>query len=237
MNSQNRRYSAVLTGALIAISLGACGTKEISATDAEKDVKAGALAPKGITATVVCPDKTKAEKDKTIKCKVTDVKKNRAVITATIQNDDGKLGAFKGDTKKLQYAVIQKNATTAANAKGVNGSVFCAQTTDPKPGAVYSCFASVKGSGLGRVKVTQTDAKSNVTVAVVKRKLRTRQIESNIRSALSKRGINANVSCPPRVTSQQGSTFTCTVSANGKSLKVVATQQDSAGNFKLKVQK
>lgn len=237
MTSKTRRYAAALITALVAISLAACGTKEISADDAAKDVKAGALAPKGIKATVTCPDKTKAEKDKTIKCRVRDAKKNKATITATIQNDDGKLGAFKGDTKKLQYAVIQRNATKQANAKGVDGNVFCAQVQEPKQGATYSCFASVKGSGLGQVKVTQIDDKGDVSVKIVRRKLRTRQIEANLRNALSKRGITANVSCPARVTSQVGSTFTCTVSANGKTLKVIATQQDAGGNFKLKLQK
>jgi Domain of unknown function (DUF4333) len=237
MTTKHRRSTAVVIGALVAVSLAACGTKEISAKDAAKDVRAGALAPIGVRAAVVCPDKTKAKKGKQITCRVKDADGKKGTVTATMTNDDGKLGKFEPDVKKLQVAVIQKNATTAAAAKGVDGKVFCPSTITPKAGSTYTCFASVKGSGLGQVKVTQTTPKSEVTVAVVRRKLRTRQIQANIRKALSKRGINATVTCPPRVTSKLGSTFQCTVSANGKSLKVVATQTDSSGNFRLKVQK
>jgi hypothetical protein len=47
----------------------------------------------------------------------------------------------------------------------------------------------------------------------------------------------AVVQCPKRVTSEKGKTFSCTVRnpANGKTLTVVATQQDDLGNFDLKV--
>jgi hypothetical protein len=238
MNTKTRRGTVVLAGALAAVSLAACGTKEISADDAAKDVKLNVLTPRGITATVTCPDKTKAEKDKTIKCTVKDSDGNRGTVVATIEDDKGKLGGYTSDVKKLQLAVIEKNAAETGASKGISGKVNCPSSTEPKKGAVFFCTAKITGSGFGVVLVRQTDAASKVDVTVQKRKLRTRQIEGNIRSALTKRGITATVTCPAKVTSQKGSTFTCTIkAANGRSLKVVATQKDSEGNFSLDVQK
>jgi hypothetical protein len=86
------------------------------------------------------------------------------------------------------------------------------------------------------VLVTQKDAASNVEVRVQRRRLRTAQIERNISKAVRKQGINAQVKCPARVTSQKGKTFECKVRnpANGRELTIVATQKDDEGNFDLK---
>ena len=88
------------------------------------------------------------------------------------------------------------------------------------------------------VIIDQTAEDSSVRVRLQKRKLSTSQIEANITKAVKKRGIDAQVDCPNKVTSQKGSVFRCTVRnpANGKQITIVATQKDSEGNFDLKVE-
>lgn len=239
MTRTTRIGGLVLLAALVMTALGACGTKELSSKDVAKDVTTGALAPRGITgATVKCPAKTKAEKGKKVKCAVRGSDGSKGTVTATVKDEDGKLSAYKPDLKKVQLAVIEKNAAEAGRSKGISGKVNCPTASEPKRGALYFCTANISGSGFGVVILTQKNTAGDVSVRVQKRKLRTRQIEASIRKELTKQGITATVSCPSRVTSQKGSTFACHLkAANGRRATVVAKQKDSAGNFSLKVQK
>jgi hypothetical protein len=225
--------------ALAMTVLAACGTKELSSKDVAKDVQTDVLAPRGVKgATVTCPKKTKAEKGKKVKCSVRGSDGSKGTVTATVKDEDGNLGAYKPDLKKVQLAVIEKNASEAGRSKGISGKVNCPTASEPKKGALYFCTANISGSGFGVVILTQTNTAGDVSVRVQKRKLRTRQIEASIRKELTKQGITATVSCPSRVTSQKGSKFSCRLkAANGRSATVVATQKDSAGNFSLKVKK
>ena len=230
--------------ALLAISalagLAGCGTEKLSDTDVAADVKKGALAPRGITgARVRCPDETEAKKDAKIRCSASDADRNRGTVTATVLDEDGKLGRYKADVDKLQLAVVEKNAAEAGSSKGIDGDVSCPGGTKPKKGAIFFCTADIEGSGTGIVLVTQKDAASNVDVKVQRRRLRTVQIERNISRAVRKQGINADVKCPPRVTSQKGKTFRCKVTnpANGREITIVATQKDDEGNFDLKAKR
>ena len=217
--------------------LGACGTKELSSKDVAKDVTTDVLTPRGVTgATVKCP-KTKAEKGKKVNCTVRGSDASKGTVNATVKDEDGNL-SYKPDLKKVQLAVIEKNAAEAGRSKGVSGKVNCPTASEPKKGALYFCTANISGSGFGVVILTQKNTAGDVSVRVQKRKLRTRQIEASIRKELTKQGITATVSCPSRVTSQKGSKFACHLkAANGRTATVVATQKDSAGNFNLKVQK
>jgi hypothetical protein len=218
--------------------LAACGTEKVSDADVAKAVKAEVLVPRGITvARVKCPAETEAKRDAAIKCSVVDKDKNRGTVTATVLDEDGKLGRYQADVDKLQMAVIETKAAEEGEAAGIKGKVVCPDNTKPKKGATFFCTADIENSGFGVVVVTQEDEASDVDVKVQRRRLRTAQIERNITRAVRKQVSGASVSCPPRVTSQKGKTFECTVRnpANGKSLTVVATQTDDLGNFKLKV--
>lgn len=239
MTRTTRTGGFALLAALAMTVLAACGTKELSSNDVAKDVKADVLAPRGITgATVKCPDKTKAEKGKKVKCTVTSSDGSKGAVTATVEDDGGNLGGYKPDLKKVQLAVIEKNASESGRAQGISGNVNCPTATEPKKGALYFCTAKISGSGFGVVILTQKNTAGDVSVRVQKRKLRTRKIEASIRKELTKQGVTATVSCPARVTSQKGSRFSCKLKgANGRTLTVVATQKDSKGNFSLKVKK
>jgi hypothetical protein len=186
---------------------------------------------------VKCPAETEAKKDAAIKCSVVDKDKNRGTVTATVLDEDGKLGRYQSDVDKLQMAVIEKKAAEEGEADGIDGKVACPDSTEPKKGATFFCTADIENSGFGVVVVTQEDEASNVDVKVQRRRLRTAQIERNITKAVRKQVSGASVSCPARVTSQKGKKFECTVKnpANGKTLTVVATQTDDVGNFRLKV--
>ncbi len=226
-----------LTGGAV-VGLAACGTEKVSDADVAKAVRAEVLTPRGITgARVKCPTETEAKKDAAIKCSVADRDKNRGTVTATVLDEDGKLGRYQSDVDKLQMAVIERKAAEEGEADGIDGKVACPDSTKPKKGATFFCTADIENSGFGVVVVTQEDEASNVDVKVQRRRLRTAQIERNITRAVRKQVSGASVSCPGRVTSQKGKTFKCTVRnpANGKTLTVVATQTDDVGNFSLKV--
>jgi hypothetical protein len=233
-----RPTALVVMAGLAATALAACGNEKVQDADVAKAVRAEVLVPRGITgARVKCPAETEAKKDAAIKCTVTDKDKNRGSVTATVLDEDGRLGRYQSDVDKLQMAVIETKAAEEGEADGIDGKVSCPDSTKPKEGATFFCTADIEDSGFGVVIVTQEDEASNVDVKVQRRRLRTAQIERNITRAVRKQVSGASVSCPDRVTSQKGKTFECTVRnpANGKSLTVVATQTDDAGNFRLKV--
>lgn len=220
-------------------ALAGCGTEKLSGDEVAAEVRAEVLKPRGISsARVRCPKETEATKDTSILCTVADRDANKGVVVATVIDDDADLGRYRPDLDTLQIAIVERKAAEAGRAKGVQGKVNCPNTTEPKRGATHSCTANIRNSGLGVVIVTQRDqAASNVEVKVQRRRLRTIQIERNISRAVRKQGINADVRCPPHVTSQKGETFECKVRnpANGRELTVVATQKDDVGNFDLKV--
>jgi hypothetical protein len=202
----------------------------------EAKMKSEALAPKGITnATVQCPAETEVKVGATVECSVTaDGKKGK--VTARFADDKGGLTDYQPDVNKILIANLEKNIEEQeSNVSGV----ACPSNIKPKAGGRYVCFGTIKGSGLGKIAVTQTSEDGNVTVQAQKRKLTTGKIESNIRKAVQKQVPGATVNCPANVTSQKGSVFRCTVRnpANGKQITIAATQKDSAGNFDLKVEK
>ncbi len=218
--------------------LVACGTEKVKDADVAKAVNTDVLVPRGIAgARVTCPAETEAKEDAAIKCAVTDRDKHRGSVTATVLDEDGKLGRYQSDVDKLQMAVIETKAAEEGEADGIDGKVACPDTTKPKKGATFFCTANIENSGFGVVIVTQEDEASNVDVKVQRRRLRTAQIERKITTAVRKQVCGASVSCPDRVTSQKGKTFECRVKnpANGRALTVVATQTDDVGNFRLKV--
>jgi hypothetical protein len=240
MKSYARSGGIGLIAVFALTGLAACGTEKLSDKDVAAGVRNQALAPRGITgARVTCPAETEAKRDEKIRCSVSDADKNKGTVTATVLDEDGKLGRYKADVDKLQVAVVEKKATAAGSSKGIDGDVDCPDTTKPKKGAIYFCTADIRGSGIGIVLVTQKDAASNVEVKVQRRRLRTAQIERNISKAVRKQGINADVKCPRRVTSQKGKTFTCKVRnpANGREIRIVATQKDDEGNFDLEAKR
>ena len=219
-------------------ALAACGTEKLSDKEVAAEVKSKVLSPRGISgARVRCPAEAEAKKGAKIRCSVSDPDKNRGTVTGTVLDEDGKLGRYRADVGKLQMAVIERNAAKAGRSKGIEGEVECPDSAKAKKGAIHFCTADIRGSGVGIVLVTQKDTSSNVGVKVQRRRLRTAQIESKIAKAVSKQGINADVKCPPRVTSQKGKTFECSVTnpANGRQITVVATQKDDAGNFAVRV--
>jgi len=235
---QSVSRAAVAALALVAAAgLAACGTTKVKDTEVAEKVKSEVLQPRGITnATVRCPKETEAKKDAAIKCTVSSGKE-RGSVTATVLDDDGKLGRYQSDVDKLQLAVIERNASREGASKGVVGTVDCPDSSKPRAGATLFCVGRIRGASFGVVIVRQTDAASNVDVTVQRRRLRTAQIERNISRAVRRQGINANVNCPDRVVAQRGSTFECTVRnpANGRQLTIVATQTDEIGNFRLRV--
>jgi uncharacterized protein DUF4333 len=237
MKNPALRAVAVLLVAVAATGLAACGSKNLSGNDVAAQVQNKALTPLGITAaTVKCPDKTEAKKDATIKCTVSDRDRHTGSVTVTVKNKDGDLGSFDPNVDALQLAVIEKNAEKQEPSVS---QVKCPSSSKPKKGATFFCTGNIKGSGFGVVVVNQTATDSTVRVQLSKRKLNTAQIEANITKAVKKQGINAQVTCPSKVTSQKGSTFQCTVRnpANGRQLTIVATQKDDQGNFALRVKK
>lgn len=222
--------------AVLALSgLTACGTTQVKGTDVSKDVESEVLEPRGIkNATVTCPGETEAKKDAKVECTVKADGEN-GKVTATIEDEDGKLGDFKPDIEDIQRAVIEENAAEEGKSKGLTGDVKCPAGT-PKDGAVFFCTGEVRGS-TGVVIVTQTDEESNVTVRVPQRNLTTAKIERQIEAVVKKRGITADATCPSKVKLKVGATFKCTVKAdNGRSITVVATQKDEKGNVGLKVE-
>lgn len=238
MTCNARTGGLVLAVVVVVTALAACGTKTLSSDDVAKDVKSQALTSRGVKGTVKCPDETKAEKGKKVKCAVRDSERNKGSVTATVKDEDGNLTIAKPNIKDLQLAVIEKNAADAGRSKGVDGKVDCGSGSEPKRNAIYFCTATISGSGRGILIVTQRTAASDVSVKVQRRKLRTRQIEASIKKALAKQSVSATVSCPARVTSQKGSTFSCRLKgANGRTLTVVARQTDDEGNFSLKVKR
>ena len=223
-----------LCAVLALTGLTACGTTKVKGSDVSKDIETEVLEPRGIdNATVTCPDETEAKKDATIKCTVKADGEN-GDVTATIQDEDGKLGDFKPEVEDIQRAVVEENAAQEGSSKGVTGDVKCPSGT-PKDGAVFFCTADVKGN-TGVVIVTQTDEESNVSVRVPQRNLTTAKIERQIENVVKKRGITATATCPTKVKLKVGASFECTVKAdNGRSITVVATQKDDKGNVGLKV--
>jgi hypothetical protein len=226
----------VLLGTL---GLSACGTEKLKDTEVADEVKSKVLAPKGVTgARVKCPDETEAEKDKKIRCTVSDSEGNKGRVTATVLDEDGELGRFDSDIEDLQRAVVERNATKEAASKGATGDVDCGEGTTPKKGAIYFCTTNIRGSGTGTVLVTQRDERGDVRVVVQKRNITTAKIEKQIGAQYQKQvGISVTVDCPSKVTSRVGATFSCKVTnpANGRTQTIVATQKDTAGNFSLKV--
>jgi hypothetical protein len=237
--SSPRPAAVCLTALLATAGLTACGTEKVSESDAAKQVRTEALAPKGITgARVTCPSDTEAKKGATIRCSVADSDSNKAVVVVPILDDKGKLGVPKGDTADMQRAVIERNATAKAKTQGASGAVKCGEGTKPRKGAIYICTAPTRSSGTAAVLVTQKDERGQVNVLVRQKRLTTAKIQRQIAAQYKKQvDITVKVKCPSRVKSRIGATFTCTVTnpANGKSQTIVATQRDTEGNFALKV--
>jgi hypothetical protein len=231
------RALLAVAACLALLGLAACGTTKLEGPEVASQVKSQALEPIGLgDSTVKCPAETEAKVNAKIECDVTSGK-DKGTVTATVIDEEGKLGKYKTETKEIQSALIEKNAAEEGSSDGVSGNVECPDTTEPKKGAIYFCTAKIRGSGTGIVIVNQESEAGDVSVRVQRRKLRTAQIEANITKEVKKQGIDASVQCPDKVTSQKGSTFECTVRnpANGKQISIVATQKDDEGNFSLKV--
>ena len=239
MSSTTRLALVALAAVLATMGLAACGTKKLKDSEVADEVKSKALAPKGVEgARVTCPKETEAKKDAKIRCRVADTDGNKGTVTATVLDEDGKLGRFSNDTEDLQRAVVEENATDEARSEGASGDVNCGEGTTPKKGAIYFCTAQIKGSGTGVVLVRQRTDRGDVEVTVRKRRLTTAKIERQIGAQYKKQvGINVNVDCPSKVKSEVGSKFSCKVTnpANGRSQTIEATQKDAQGNFSLTV--
>ncbi|HLM27347.1 MAG TPA: DUF4333 domain-containing protein [Thermoleophilaceae bacterium] len=224
------RCAAIAAAALSAVLLAACGSTKVTGPGLEAKMKSEALAPKGITnASVKCPAETEVKVGATVECSVTaDGKKGN--VTAKFADEEGALKDYNANVDDIQVALIEDNAeeTTPGLSK-----VKCPSSTKPKKGGTYFCIGNIPESGFGVVTITQTSEDSSVRVRLQKRKLKTRNIENNIAKTVRKRFPNAQVECPANVTSQKGSTFTCTVTnpANGRSAKIKFRQKDSEGNF------
>jgi Domain of unknown function (DUF4333) len=230
---------AALVALVAAVGLSACGTKKLKDKDVADEIKSKVLAPKGITgARVKCPAESEAKKGARIRCSVSGTHGNKGRVTATVLDEDGKLGAFDSSAEDLQRAVVERNAADKAHSQGASGDVTCGKGTAPKKGATFFCTTNIKGSGTGVVLVTQKDERGNVGVVVRKKRLTTGGIERSIGAQYKKQvGINVTVKCPSKVKSQIGATFSCKVTnpANGRSQTIVATQKDTEGHFSLKV--
>ena len=241
MNSVLRQIAVAMLGLVLVVGLSACSLvpKKLKDTEVADAVRANVLQPKGITAaTVNCPAETKAKKGTAIKCTVNSGS-DSGTVTATVLDSSGKLGRYQAEVDPIQVSVIEQKALDKGRGEGIVGDVKCPDSSKPRAGAVFLCTARIAGSGIGAVVVRQVDEASNVEVSIQRRKLRTAQIEANVARVLRRRGINATVTCPPRVTSQRGSKFRCRVRnpANGRTLTIEATQIDEEGNFRLRVVK
>lgn len=221
-------------------ALSACGDSptEVKGSEVSQAVQTQVLTPAGMVATVTCPPKTKAKKNIQIRCSIADSDSNKGSATVTVLDAKGKLGTAKGDVVDIQRAVVMKNATDNASAKGVSGLKCGGDSVTPKQGALYFCTGVVRGSGAAAVLVKQKDDKGAVSVTVRTHKIRTLKIKRQIAKLYRKKAkIHVKVTCPAKVKSRVGSHFTCKVTnpANGKSQQIIATQKNTKNTFNLRI--
>ncbi len=114
-------------------------------------------------------------------------------------------------------------------------TVTCPDDVKTKKDATFSCSVAGDDGSKGDVLVTQRDDDGNVRVSAPF--LHVREAETVMQEQIAKRlkVENVTIACPEIVVVKQGTRFTCTAAAEGKSRDIAARLTDEEGRFRYRL--
>lgn len=144
------------------------------------------------------------------------------------------LSATGCGTAMLNTGHVESLIKNHVSGPPVNASVAGVKCPDRpvKKGDVFTCTVTLKNGQTVAFRVTQLDAKTNISA--VPTQMIPPYVERTVQSNLATQNVNATATCPEHVAIVVGATFTCSlVSSSGQHGIATLTILDPTGGFRI----